>query len=132
MSETSAVKRARPLSPHLQIYRLPVVAVSSITHRFTGIALSAGTLMLACWLVAAASGPDSYAKVHAFLGSPIGLLLLLGWSWAFSFHLLKGIQHLIWDTVRGIEKAGATRSSVLVFAGSFILTAAVWIAALAQ
>jgi len=132
MSETSAVKRARPLSPHLQIYRLPVVAVSSITHRITGIALTVGTLLLTWWLVAAAAGPEAYDTVRAVIGSPIGLLALLGWTWAFSYHLLKGIQHLIWDTVRGFDKAGAAKSSQVVFAGSFILTVVIWIAAYAQ
>lgn len=131
MSETSVAKKARPLSPHLQVYRLPLAAVSSITHRFTGIALTVGTLVLTWWLVAAASGPDDFDTAQHVLGSPIGLLALLGWTWAFGYHLLKGVQHLIWDAGKGVNTASAQRNSVLVFSGSFVLTAIVWIAAFA-
>ncbi|MDE1149531.1 MAG: succinate dehydrogenase, cytochrome b556 subunit [Azospirillaceae bacterium] len=131
MSETSVAKKARPLSPHLQVYRLPLPAVSSITHRITGIALTVGTLVLTWWLIATASGPDDYDTAHTVLSSPIGLLCLLGWTWAFAYHLLKGISHLIWDTGVGITNANALRSSAIVFGGSIVLTAIVWIAAFA-
>ncbi len=72
-------RRERPLSPHLQIYRPQLTSVLSITHRGTGVALAAGTLLLVCWLIAAASGPQAYASLQSFMGSWFGLLLLFGW-----------------------------------------------------
>jgi len=68
----------RPLSPHLQVYKPQLTTFMSITHRATGIALAVGTLMLVCWLIAAATGETAFAEVQAFLGSIIGRLLLLG------------------------------------------------------
>ena len=85
-------KIARPLSPHLQIYRWPFSVMMSITHRATGIALSFVTILLVWWLVAAADGPEAYATLQCFLGSWMALLLLFGWSLALFFHLCKGHQ----------------------------------------
>src|SRR5258708_21896065 len=94
---------ARPLSPHLQVYRPQLTSVLSITHRATGVALAIGTLLLVWWLLAAATGPEQFAVVQAVLGSWIGRLLLLGWTWALFYHLANGIRHLFLDAGRGLE-----------------------------
>src|SRR5262245_33588567 len=91
---------ARPLSPHLQIYKPMLTMVMSIVHRITGVGLYAGFLLLAWWLLAAASGPTAYSKVQAFHASFIGRLILFGYTWALIHHLLGGVRHLIWDTGR--------------------------------
>src|SRR5271169_6259674 len=88
---------SRPLSPHLQIYRWPVTMATSITHRATGVALSAGTLLLAWWLIATASGPEAFATFQNLAANPIGEIVLLGFVWSLAFHLLNGIRHLAWD-----------------------------------
>src|SRR4051812_2007510 len=93
----------RPLSPHLQVYRWQLTSVLSILNRVPGGALPAGTILLVWWLVAAASGPDSFEPVQGFIGSPIGLLLLFGWSIALFYHLCNGIRHLWWDTGHGLD-----------------------------
>ncbi len=95
--------RNRPLSPHLQVYRLPLLALMSITHRITGTALVVGLLLLACWLGSAASGPEAFAAAQGFLGSIIGRFLLFGWSVALFFHLGHGVRHLLWDSGWGFE-----------------------------
>src|SRR5215468_8130885 len=82
----------RPLSPHLQTYRWTLTMALSIVHRATGIALYAGTLLLAWWLIALASGPASYAYVQAFKGSILGRLILFGYTWALMHHMLSGIR----------------------------------------
>src|SRR5260221_6908133 len=84
----------RPLSPHLQIYRPQLTSVLSILHRATGILLGVGTLVLAWWVIAAAAGPDAFARVQGFLGSWLGILVLLGWTAALFYHLANGIRHL--------------------------------------
>ncbi|HMA50541.1 MAG TPA: succinate dehydrogenase, cytochrome b556 subunit [Magnetospirillaceae bacterium] len=120
----------RPLSPHLQIYRLPLVALMSITHRITGVALSAGTILLVVWLGSAAYGPEAYDQVSACLASPFGMIVLFGFSAAFYFHLCNGIRHLVWDAGRGFELATVARSNRLVLLGAVVLTAATWAYAL--
>jgi len=121
--------RPRPLSPHLQIYRPQLTSVLSISHRLTGIGLMVGTLMLTCWLVAAAGGGATYEAIRGFLGSIIGRLLLLGWSFCLFYHLLNGVRHLVWDAGWGFELKEAYATGWAVVAGSGVLTLAAWIAA---
>jgi succinate dehydrogenase / fumarate reductase cytochrome b subunit len=117
----------RPLSPHLQIYKPQITSVLSILHRFTGLALVLGTLLLVWWLAAAASGAESYATVQAVIGSWIGRLLLFGWTFALFYHLCNGIRHLFWDAGLGFELPTVQASGWAVVAGSAVLTLAAWI-----
>ncbi len=123
---------ARPLSPHLGIYRWQIQMVTSILHRATGIALAAGTLLLVVGLLALATGPEAYARVQAFCSSWIGTLLLVGWSWALAFHLLNGIRHLAQDLGYGFLPAQFVRNGWIVSIGSLLLTALVWACVIAQ
>jgi succinate dehydrogenase / fumarate reductase, cytochrome b subunit len=118
----------RPLSPHLQIYRWQLTSVLSILHRAAGIALSLGALLLVWWLVAAASGPGPYATVESFLGSWLGVFLLLGWTAALFYHLANGIRHLVWDTGHALDLGSTYRGGWLVVAATVVLTAIAWTA----
>jgi succinate dehydrogenase / fumarate reductase cytochrome b subunit len=117
----------RPLSPHLSIYKPMLTMMMSIVHRITGAALFFGTLLLTWWLLAAASGPTAYAKVQAFIGSIIGLLILFGYTWALIHHMLGGIRHLIWDTGRGFGPAEREWLTLATLIGSTGLTLLIWI-----
>ncbi|CAA7612476.1 Succinate dehydrogenase cytochrome b556 subunit [Candidatus Terasakiella magnetica] len=119
--------RNRPLSPHIQVYKMPFTAILSITHRITGIALGVGTLVLAYWLASAAYGPTAYAHAQAVLGSAIGKLVLFGWTGALFYHLCNGIRHLFWDVGRGYEIAEADKSGRLVVASAAVMTLLAWI-----
>jgi succinate dehydrogenase / fumarate reductase, cytochrome b subunit len=125
-------KSQRPLSPHLQIYRPQLTSVLSITHRATGIALAFGTLLLVYWLLAAASGADAYASAQALLGSWIGRIVLLGFSFALFFHLCNGIRHLFWDAGLGFELKTAYASGNAVIIVSILLTLMAWAMAYAM
>lgn len=120
----------RPLSPHLQIYSPLINMVMSIIHRITGMALYFGTLLLAWWLIAAATGPEAFAFVSTVLASPIGLLVLFGYTWAFMHHLLGGIRHFIWDTGVGFSLPAVNALCWLTLLGSIALTCAIWFVAL--
>jgi succinate dehydrogenase / fumarate reductase cytochrome b subunit len=117
----------RPLSPHLQVYKPQLTTFMSITHRATGIALAVGTLMLVCWLIAAATGETAFAEVQAFLGSIIGRLLLLGWSYALFYHMCNGLRHLFWDAGKGFEIETAYLTGRIVIGASVLLTIVAWL-----
>lgn len=122
----------RPLSPHLQIWRWNVTMALSIAHRATGVGLGLGALLLAWWLIAAASGPDAFAVVQGFLGSIVGRLVLLGFTASLFFHLCNGVRHLVWDAGYGFEMATAERSAWLTIAATAVLTLLAWIAGYAM
>ncbi len=127
MAQTDTKVRSRPISPHLGIYRWTITMATSIIHRLTGIALALGTLLLTWWLLAAASGPDQYAVVESFLYGWFGRLILFGFTWALSFHLLNGIRHLAWDTGWGFELKTASATGWLVVVLSIALTLLAWV-----
>jgi len=117
---------ARPLSPHLQIYRPQLTSMLSITHRLAGVALAVGTLLLVYWLVATASGPAAYAHAQAFIRSWFGMLILFGWSVALFYHLCNGVRHLFWDAGYGFELKTAYASGYAVLIGTAALTLVAW------
>jgi succinate dehydrogenase / fumarate reductase, cytochrome b subunit len=116
----------RPISPHLQIYSPLINMMSSIVHRITGMVLYFGTILLAWWLVATASGPNSFAYVSWVFNSWFGLLVLFGYTWVLFHHMLGGVRHLIWDTGRGFDLASVDRLCWMTLAGSVSLTVLVW------
>ena len=124
---TTGPRRARPLSPHLQVYKMMLTFVMSGFHRISGFALYFGIVLLAWWLIAAAAGPNAYANVEWFMGSWIGRLVLLGYTWALLHHMLGGIRHLIWDTIHGFEPAEREMLALATLVGSISLTVVVWV-----
>lgn len=119
-------QRTRPLSPHLQIYRWQVQMVTSILHRATGIALAIGTLLLLGGLLSLAAGRDVFDGYRAFLANPLLQLLLVGWTWAFAYHLCNGVRHLLQDAGLGFAKPVFVRNGWIVVAFSLLITLAVW------
>lgn len=119
-------RNGRPLSPHLTIYRWPVTMMTSITHRATGLAMVAGMVILAWWLVSLSNGQEGFDSFHAVMDTPLGLLVLLGLTWSLAFHLCNGVRHLAWDLGYGFAKADARRASIGVIALSLVITAAIF------
>ena len=125
MADTKA--RERPLSPHMQIYRWPLPMMMSILHRITGVGLYFGTILIAWWLIAVASGPGGYSRFTSFINSWVGRLILFGYTWALIHHMFGGVRHFIWDTGHGY---GANEREWLVrvgLAGSIVTTVVLWI-----
>lgn len=125
---SSQATRARPLSPHLAIYRPTITMTMSIVHRITGGALYFGTLLFAWWLIAAATSERYFDFVNWLYGTWVGRLVLFGYTWALMHHMLGGIRHLVWDTGTGLEKHTASRIAWFTVAGSILLTILIWIA----
>ena len=119
----------RPLSPHLQIYKPQLTSVLSIVHRASGVFISLAIPFLVYWIWALGQGPDGYESSRDFFGSFIGRTLLLGWSFAFFYHLCNGLRHLVWDVGRGFDLASVYRGGWLVVAASIAMTMITWVIA---
>lgn len=119
-------KTARPLSPHLQIYRWQLTMALSILHRVCGAALAVGTVMVVWMLLAAAWGPESYDRFVALCNTKIGKLALFGWSAALFYHMCNGVRHLFWDTGRLFDIKNAYRAGYLVLIVAALLLAWFW------
>ena len=128
MSTSKPTAPQRPLSPFMigPYYKPQLTSMLSITHRATGMGLSAGTLFLAGWLIALAGGPDAYAKYAVHVGAWYGQIILLGFSWSLLYHLCNGIRHLFWDIGKGLDIGTAYKSGYAVVALSAMLTVAAW------
>lgn len=122
--------RARPLSPHLQVYRWQLTMLLSIAHRASGVALSVGALGLVAWLLAVAAGPAAYAQWQVLAGSLPGQTVLFLMSLALVYHLLNGLRHLLWDTGRAMDIPGVYRTGYTVLVLTVVLTSAIWAVAL--
>ncbi|MEM9733842.1 MAG: succinate dehydrogenase, cytochrome b556 subunit [Pseudomonadota bacterium] len=130
MSETlpsAGAVKPRPLSPHLSIYKPIPTMVMSIMHRITGSALYFGTILVAWWLLAAASGPEAYATASWVFGSLIGRLILFAYTFALMQHMLGGMKHLVQDTGKALEKTLTTKMAIAQPVVAFVLTVLIWI-----
>ena len=125
MAETRPV--ARPLSPHLQIYRPMLTMVMSILHRITGVALYIGVILLVWWFSAAAASEAHFALVQGFFGSWFGRLVLFGFTWALIHHMLGGLRHLLWDTGHGFDLKKVELLARANLAGSIAINILLWI-----
>ena len=131
MAETTNPMRERPLSPHLDIYRWTWTMAMSVLHRVPGAALYGGMILLAIWLVAAASGRASYEAADWIVSSWIGRLVLLGYTWALMHHLFGGLRHFIWDFARAFDAASRLKLARATLLLSGATTLLIWIVAYA-
>lgn len=112
----------RPLSPHLQVYRPQITSVTSILTRITGNALIGAAVLIVWWFLAAATGPEAFARADWVLTSFVGDLVMTLAVWALWYHTLAGIRHVIWDTGRGLDLPTAEKLGWAVVGGSVLLT----------
>lgn len=116
----------KPTAPHLSVYRMTWLMLSSIMHRITGAAMYFGMLLVAWFLLSLALGPDSYRYFFDFSRHIVGRLILFGYSWVILHHLLGGIRYLIWDTGHALEIHAARRMAIANWIGSFFLVLMLW------
>jgi succinate dehydrogenase / fumarate reductase, cytochrome b subunit len=118
--------RARPLSPHLGVYRVTLTMAMSIMHRITGVGLYIGTLLLAWFLIAAASDASAFSVFSGFIQSFFGRLILFGFSWSLFHHMLGGLRHFLWDAGYGLDDPQREQLAQATLIGGFVLTLVVW------
>lgn len=119
--------KSRPLSPHLQVYKLIPTMAMSIVHRITGGALYFGTLLATWWLFSAAVGENYFNIANWFFGTIIGQIILCLYTWALVHHMLGGMRYLVWDTTHAMQKVTATRLAQANLVGSIALTIVIWL-----
>lgn len=127
-----ASNNQRPLSPHLQIYKLPPTAIMSVIHRGTGVVLCIGTLFLVLVLASAAVGAENFLGTYNLLNSWFGYLVLIGFTFSLYAHFCNGIRHLLWDMGYGFDVSNANKGALASFAAAVILTLLTWIVAFAN
>jgi len=115
-------QRKRPLSPHLQVYRLPLTAVVSVMHRMTGVLLTAGLMLFVVSLAMIQCGASSFHAMQAFIQLPLIELALWLMIYALFFHLCHGIRHLFWDAGESYDSLLMNYYIILELSGSIILT----------
>lgn len=122
-----AINSNRPTSPHLQVYKLPLTGIISITHRMTGVMLSLGLLFFVYIVSALASGAEAYSDMQNIMGYWPVQVIYWGFIYALFFHLCHGIRHLIWDAGKSFEVEHLTRYALLELAASLALTLATFL-----
>jgi len=127
MAEAAQAQSKRPLSPHLQVYRLTLSMIMSGLHRITGLCLAAGMVLLTWWLLAAAAGQNHYGTFETFATSWIGRLILFGFSWAALHHLIGGLRYLVWDHGIWIENEEREWLILANIVGSIACTILLWV-----
>lgn len=116
----------RPMSPHLQIYKLPITAKLSVLHRGTGVVLTLGLILLVLIIAAIASGESAWASIRWLVSSWFGYLVLIGFTASLYYHFCNGIRHLFWDIGKGLDLKTAEKSAVVVLVATVILTVITW------
>ena len=116
----------RPLSPHLQVYRLPLLPIVSILTRGAAIILFFGIPVFATWIIALGLGEEAYRFVTGILTSPLGLIALISWTLAFYWHMSNGIRHFIQDTGRALTIASAEHAAYICIVFTFVMTTLPW------
>lgn len=116
----------RPLSPHLQVYRLPMTAKMSISHRMTGVILTLGLMLISAAVITAGLGEETYNKAMALIQTPFTQYFFFAWAFVLFYHMGNGIRHLFWDLGKGISEKAACKSGVLVLIFAIGMTATIW------
>ena len=129
MANATPGAKARPLSPHAQVWRWHVTMAASILNRATGSALYGGAIILMGWALSLASGPVAYDSYMHLLGSPIGKVVMFGLTVSVFYHLFAGLRHLAWDSGKGFTPATANQTAWAALIGSGVASVAVWVLA---
>lgn len=116
----------RPLSPHLQIYKIQITSFLSILHRATGVLLFCGSILWAVWFIVLSMGPHPYKIFQQLLLHPLGLIILGVWSFSFFYHLCNGMRHLMWDLGYGFDMKTVRFTGWMVVISSILLTLMAW------
>ncbi len=119
---------ARPLSPHLTIWKWGPHMTVSILNRVMGVGLATvGTLFFTAWLIALGSGKEAYELVMGYAQGWMGYVVAVGLSFAFFLHLCAGLRHFVMDAGAGFELTTNRLWAWGAIVAPIILTVAMWL-----
>ena len=116
----------KPLSPHLQIYKPQITSILSISHRFTGIILFFFSFLICFWLFSMAFNDRLYNLINIFFSGIIGRTILFFITFSFSYHLLNGTRHLLWDLGYGYKIKNVYLSGLFIILLSLVINIYLW------
>lgn len=109
----------RKISPHVNIYRFPVTAISSIMNRVTGLAATGGFVLVGGSLLVNKNPFDYYDK----LSNVNKRVVNYGVLFPNIYHFWGGLRHMIWDKNPGLLKnISVARSSYGIIVMSVVST----------
>jgi len=122
-------KSARPVNLDISTIRLPLAAITSITHRISGVILFVGIGILLWMLDNSLSSRDGFNNLQKTLTSPLATFIVWGVLSALAYHIVAGIKHLLMDLGFGESKEAAPRGAMIVIVVSavLILLLGVWL-----
>ena len=113
-------KQDLPLSPHLQIYKPQITSLLSISHRISGVALNFVLVILVLGLLCITLGESYFELLISLINSfPIKIIIFLA-ILGFSYHVLNGIRHMIWDFGFLLGNKSSAIFGYFIIATSFI------------
>jgi len=121
--------RARPVFINLLQIKLPISAISSITHRLAGIYIFFVTLPLSLFLLYfSTKSYNDFMFISTLLKDSILFSTFVSFSFlVFAYHILTGVRHLLQDMHIGESLEASTVSSYIVFfLWSFLVAAVIW------
>ena len=117
----------RPMSPHLQVYRISFTMMMSMMHRISGFILYLGSLLFLLWYLSIFFGEEAYNFLKYFFSFIIIKIALFLYTWVFFHHLFGGIRHFIWDFGFGFELNSIEWLARLTAIFSFTSASLLWL-----
>lgn len=111
-----------PLSPHLQVYRLPLVALVSISSRICFVVNGLTYALFIIFLISIASGSEIYSITYTVFTSTIGKVLTSIWIFTLYLYMSNEVRHLFWDFGYGFSGKTPLISSIVVLSATALMT----------
>ena len=115
------MKDKRPVNLDIGTIHLPLAALTSITHRISGVILFAGIAILLWLFQRSLESEVSFNEVRAFFESPLLKLVVWGTLSALCYHMVAGVKHLLLDAGIGETREGSPLGARIVIAVSAVL-----------
>lgn len=115
------MKDKRPVNLDISTIHLPLAALTSITHRVSGVIVFFGIAGLLCLLDLSLSSEEEFNTLRAAGLSPLVKFLLWGVLAALVYHMVAGVKHLLLDIGIGESKEAGPRGAQLTIVVSAIL-----------
>lgn len=116
------MNKKRPINLDLGTMKFPVMAIASILHRISGLALFLLLPLMIWFLHQSLKSAESFTALQSTLTGTCNKLLLWAFCAALVYHILAGIRHLLMDAGLGEHVCTARHSARFVIGLTAIVT----------